>query len=666
MKTNFLFVLFLTLVQISYGQLILADSTYIYDKNGVKQWYYIQKDVFCFKLTSDLQYSGDLNPCVANLSYWENAPSKFNELNFNEISTPNQRYEQVMDIQNLTNFEGYSIAISRSSSENFSAQQFYRTDDMILITFNDPQLDNNTIHEFASNYNIELVHTPSETLPSIVSWTYIFKIIPDKRKTLTTIELAQILNENEPQLIKLAEPNMYSVHPLSCSPTSEVGLNLGGNNGTWHIRNTGGIIWNGLSGLNDADADICECWGEGYTGNGIKVGIIDFGGIEFTHPDFEGTNIPKAYNAASANYHTTNFAIDPNDSHGMNVTGVVGATPNNNSLGQRWAVGAAYNATVIPYITQLTGALTTNGQIATSIQRAIEDSVDVINMSFRTDPAVGTIDIQLNNATTVGRPDPNNPGSYRGIVCVAGVGNDNIDASNFPANLPNVIGVGWTNPEDYRSAYNSPAPNGGGWLTSPGGGSTYGPPSYNYDVVAPGENIMTTNFSSSGAPYILPIGSSFSSPIVASIAAMILEKNNSLNWYEVRDLIRNGAQKVHPSTYNYNMYSGYPGYNNEMFYGRVSCINSINQTTLGTSVSEKAVQLAVINLGDFQYVIITPVSGEVQNYELYDMSGRLLINGYINPGATELPVDLLKYTSGIYLLKIYNSQKSILSTKLVK
>lgn len=177
---------------------------------------------------------------------------------------------------------------------------------------------------------------------------------------------------------------------------------------------------------------------------------------------------------------------------------------------------------------------------------------------------------------------------------------------------------------------------------------------------------MTTNFSSSGAPYILPIGSSFSSPIVASIAAMILEKNNSLNWYEVRDLIRNGAQKVHPSTYNYNMYSGYPGYNNEMFYGRVSCINSINQTTLGNSVSEKAVQLAVINLGDFQYVIITPVSGKVQNYELYDMSGRLLINGYINPGATELPVDLLKYTSGIYLLKIYNSQKSILSTKLIK
>src|SRR5690554_843735 len=439
MKSKILFFMGILGASSSYSQSIPADSTYIYDQHGVQHWYHIQKDVYCFKLDAEAEYTGSVNPCVENQEYWNNAPSKFNEINFSPTSTYLQRYNQIIQLQNLSDYELSSVALTKMDTADYTQQQFYRTDDRILITFNDPLLDNTAIDVFADAYNLEMVHEPSSFLPNSVSWTYIFRLIPDREGLMTTVRLAQIINENEPQLVKLAEPNMYSVEPLNCQPTTEMSLTPGNIQGTWHIRNTGDVIWNGQSGTIDADADICECWGAGYTGEGIKMGIIDFGGIEFSHNDFEGSNIPKAYNILTEQYTSSNFTIQ-NNGHAMQVTGIVAATPNNTALGQRWAVGAAYNTEVIPYINEFIGASGMNSQIAQSIQAAVEEGVDIINMSFRTNAAFGSIDIQINNAIAVGRPDPNNPNNALGIVCVAAVGNDDLVGSHFPANLPNVIG----------------------------------------------------------------------------------------------------------------------------------------------------------------------------------------------------------------------------------
>ena len=645
----------------------IPDSTYIYDKNGIKHWYHIQEDVFSFVLLNEAQYSGVLESCVDTLKYWQNASTKLNELKFDPNSSFVCRDTQIVLIENLSDFVVPSIALTDDPNATYIDNKYYRTDDKILVTFNDLVIDSIVLNDFQNHYSLELVHEPSDLLPNSVSWTYIFRMKQMLPFAKTTIGLAQFMNEFDRRLVKLAEPNMYSVEPLTCQPTTEMDLTPGNINGTWHIRNTGGVIWNGQSGSDDADADLCECWGEGYTGEGVKMGIIDFGGIEFSHDDFEGSNIPKAYNVDDDEYENTDFTLQ-NNGHAMQVTGMVAATPNNTSLGQRWAVGAAYNTEVIPYINQIGGSTTpaaTNGQIAQSIQAAVIEGVDIINMSFRVNAALGSIDLQINNAVNTGRPDPNDPNNYLGIICIAGVGNDNIQGSNFPANMPNVIGVGWSNPEDYRSAYTAPG-SGGGWTTNSGQGSTYGPPEYNYDVVAPGELLMTTNLSSTGqGDYAIQIGSSFSSPIVASIAAMMLEKNSLLTWNQVRYILRNGAEKVNTSTYDYNMFGIAPGYNEEMFYGRVSCINSI-QSTVSVDENEKPVELTVLNLGEDQYKIYTPTSTEKQPYALYDMSGRVLLNGSVNSGSSEIPIDLSNYNSGMYILKIYNSERTILSTKLIK
>jgi hypothetical protein len=648
----------------SIAQLTL-DSTFVYDEAGVKHWYHIQKDVYCFKIAGDVEYSGTLNPCVANVTYWDNAPSKFNEVNFNPASPLMQRANQVTQIQNMSDYTVSSYSLTKDATSDFTQQEYYRTDDLLLITFNDPSLSAVAVNAFASLYQLTVVHAPDPALPNSVSWSYIFKLIPIKGEERNTIAMAQLINESEPTLVKLAEPNMYATYPLGCNPTSEIGLSPGGTDGTWHIRNTGGVIWSGYSGTNDADADICECWGEGYTGNGIKVGIIDFGGIKFSHDDYSGTNINQMYNAQDGFYYTTDTYLDPANGHGQQVTGVVAATPNNSTLGFRYAVGSAYSAEVIPYIVaDFSGGLpASNSQISTSIQRAVLDGVDVVNMSFKTNAGVGTIGIQINNATSTGRPDLAAPGGAWGIVFVAGAGNDDVNGTSFPANMVNVIGVGWSNPEDYRSSYNAPG-TGGSWTAAPGEGSTYGDPSNNFDVVAPGELIMTTDYGSGN--YIFAKGSSFSAPIVSSVTAIILDKNPNLTYIEVRDLIRDGAEKVHPGLYNYNMYGAAPGYNDEMFYGRVSCINSISLTPLTIGEQEELAQLTVMKQNENQYLIFLPQNQENLSYKLYDMSGRLLFIQEIEDGFAEVLVDLTNFSSGMFIFELTNNDRPLATTKLIK
>jgi len=668
MKTKIiLFSLTLMFTAISYGQLLGLDSTYIYKENGSKEWYYIQKDVYCFKLSSDTPYNGGVNSCVSVLDYWNNTSTKFNEICFDPNSSVFSRALQVNSIQGMSDYAISSYALTKASDSTFEAQKYYRTDDLIMVTFNDPLLDNVSIDNFKATYSLEMDYEPPfANLSNTVSWAYTFKIVPIKGQELNSIDLAQKINQNEPTLVKLAEPNMYATSSLACSPTTEVGLIISsGINGTWHIQNTGGVVWNGYNGVPDADADICECWGEGYTGAGVKVGIIDFGGIEFNHPDFTGINMPNAYNAVSGSNEVSDFYLNSVFGHGMQVTGVVGATPNNTSLGQRWAVGSAYGSEIKPYIVAdfSGGTAISNAQIAQSIIEAIGNGMDVINMSFQTNAGTAIIESQINNGTLTGRPD--GFGGFNGIVFVAGTGNNNENNTNFPANLPNVIGVGWSNPEDYRSSYTSPAPNGGSWTTNPNEGSTYGDPSTNFDVVAPGELIMTTDISTTPGLYITSKGSSVATPIVSSIASIILEKDPSLNFNEVKARIRNGAEKVNTGTYDYNMYPGTPGYNLEMFYGRVSCINSLSATA-NTSEFNKTINLTVIRQNENQYLVYVPESNTNQSYQIYDMTGRIVYSSIIELGTSQILVDLSNFTKGMYILQLNNGAKPIASTKLIK
>ncbi|WP_169312095.1 S8 family peptidase [Fluviicola taffensis] len=536
-------------------------------------------------------------------------------------------------------------------------QRYYRTDDQLLITFHDPLIDSATIASFANEYQLKLVHKPSTLLNNSVSWGYIFKLDAKPDTILNTIIMANVIATYESALVKYVTPNIIGGDFLDCGVVSEMNTSTGGISGTWHIRNEGQVIWNGQSGVNDADADICECWGAGFTGDGVKIGVIDEGGFESSHPDIKpfgaGFNATLPLNTYPPS--GTDFYSDYSG-HGMAVSGVIGATPNNTSLGERWAAGVAYDATLHPYLVNLSAT-----QVLEALQAANEMGMDVVNMSFRI-PFDANINNHITNSLTTTRFVN---GQYRGVIFVAATGNDNLQASNFPANHPGVIGVGMTNPEDYRSNYDLVNT----WTTNPNKGSTYGPPSFNYDVVAPGEIIMTLDLKGANGfdagDYIVPLaGTSFSTPIVSGIASILLQKNPNLTYAEVKNLIRNGADKVRPSTYNYSMYPGTPGYNNEMFYGRVSCINSLNQV-LG--INENSLQkLTVQSFTNYNYVLVLPEFKENQRVTIVNALGQTVWEESVVESKYGVEFSMEKFSSGLYLLNLYENEVLLGNFKLIK
>lgn len=659
------------------GQLIVADSVYIYDMDGVKDWYKVQKDVFCFSFTDNSKYTGQLPPCVDTIIYYSNSYSQFNEVHFKGSYGTSSRMSFVDYITSLNEFKTLAYALSKTTS-SYVHREFFQTDDVLMITFNNPSLSSGEISTFADKYELEMVYAPDPSLPSGVSWAYSFKMKKSlKDKYRTSVGLAKTLNEHEVSLVKYADPDTYTVKPLSCDPVDEMSSFYQSINGSWFLHNDGGTIWQGKSGTAGADAHICDCWGEGATGQGIKIGVIDHYGFQLSHPDFVNANIPHAINMiTSPPTIVTDFLFDNElSSHSMQVTGVIAAQPDNLTATDGYAVGGAYDATVIPYLCGIPRPFTSNVNrepIKNAIQRSATDNCDVLNISL----SIGTpgmLPSQLYNATIGGRPDPNNPNLKRGMVVVAGTGNDNrqlgtISTQNvvtFPANQNYTIGVGWSNPDDYRASPNSP---GGAWgLTTTG--SDYGNSTLNFDVVAPGIIIRTTDLiNSSSNGYKVERGASLATPVVSSIAAMILQKRPDLTYQQVKEIIRNGADKVHSidngGIYNYNM--GQPGFNVEMFYGRVNCFNSLKiAETLDVKENSQIITTIIRDNYDGSFIITTPQNQEQKTVAVYDLSGKLLTEEMINKEAA-CKVDLSAYEKGMYLLKIYDTKGNSFTAKLMR
>lgn len=96
-----------------FAQNLSTDSTFTYNENRQKEWYYIQKDVYCFKLKDEAKYLNYYHKAIDTVLYWNNVTSKFNEIHFNENSNLSEREEVIDQIRNLPNFEVESYALTR-------------------------------------------------------------------------------------------------------------------------------------------------------------------------------------------------------------------------------------------------------------------------------------------------------------------------------------------------------------------------------------------------------------------------------------------------------------------------------------------------------------------------------------------------------------------------
>ncbi len=242
-------------------------------------------------------------------------------------------------------------------------------------------------------------------------------------------------------------------------------------------------------------------------GNGC---IDDVSGCSFVSP----TSID-----ATCTLPAPGSALDDNG-HGTFVSGIIAAS-GNNGLG---VVGAAPGVRLLPVKILDCHGGGTAFDAAQGVLYAARAGARVANVSFSADGYSST----LANAIHIARE------SF-GMVVVASTGNGGEGKVSFPATLPDVIAVGSSGTVSDAQA-RSPFSN-------------WGP---EVMVVAPGLNILSTLPESfcggwlcvEGQPYALASGTSFASPFVSALAAMIISRTPNLPPQVVESIISRTAEPL--------------------------------------------------------------------------------------------------------------------------
>ena len=653
MKKLEFFAIVLFFTSVNFGQNF--DSTFYYNSDGSQNWWYIQKDVISFRCLGGSVYSGGVSSLIVNSSeYLEHCTRKPNLIKYNPGTTESQRLSQINNIMLSGSVESLSIAITKNlaTSNDFTQDEFVRTNDLILVNFVDPMISDGDVNDFMERNSLFAFHEPNSALP-VASWTYIFRI--DPTKWTNSLDACREIFVAEQGVIQMCEPDMNILRPLGCQDVGEMNdFSLSTTpDALWHIRNQGNPInLSSQSGEFDADANICECWDEGYHGSGIRVAVIDMGGYDYTHPDFVGQFLTGwEVLSGTAISHTSSF-YNPFDwtGHAMATAGVVAALPNSSQT--QTAVGVAYESKIIPI---LIDANISNALIA--IQTAVLEGADIINMSFgANNNAISQssfyFDVLAANQTGRGG---------LGCIVVGATGNDELDMRCWPAAETVTFGVGASDPNDFRGSYVQSQP----WTWSTGYGSNYLFPLFSdgniprYNVVAPGTSIMTAwtqdYFGTQTYSYGTWTGTSVATPIVSGIAAMILEKNPLLTHDQVKLVIQSTTDLIRPLSYNYSGFPYIPGYSQEVFFGRVNCFNAISSVVVGIENScDEVAKIDLATLSSDEYLLLF---GQTSNrsgaqIRLFDLSGRLILETTVSSGENTYLIQLSDFQHGIYLIDV--------------
>ena len=272
----------------------------------------------------------------------------------------------------------------------------------------------------------------------------------------------------------------------------------------------------------DADIDASQAWDYG-TSSSVVVAVIDTG-VDYTHVDLAaniwtntrevaGNGVDDDGNGYTDDIRGWNFVSNNNNpaddnGHGTHVAGTIGAV-GNNGIG---IAGVAWSVKVMALkFMDATGSGNLSDAVA-AIDYARVNGAKVINASW----GGGGFSSLLQSAITRFQ--------NAGGVFVAAAGNDganNATTPSYPANYPNVISVAASTSTGTLASF-----------------SNYGT---NVDIVAPGQNILSTI---PGNRYTSYSGTSMASPHVAGAFALLWGQSPTLTATQLVSLVMSNTDAV--------------------------------------------------------------------------------------------------------------------------
>lgn len=229
------------------------------------------------------------------------------------------------------------------------------------------------------------------------------------------------------------------------------------------------------------------------TGTNVIIAILDTG-VNGAHPDLAG-HMVQGFNFFDNTTNTSDVY-----GHGTLVAGAAAAI-GNNTIG---VSGVAWNSKIMPMrISDLSGNITYYSIVANALTWAADHGARVANISYgvNTSSAVVTAAQYMQS---------------KGGVVFNSAGNSGLVENE--ANVGSIITVSATDANDVLAGWSSRGAM--------------------VDIAAPGVGIWTTN---SAGGYSASNGTSFSSPIAAGVAALMLSANSSLTPQMLESILKSTA-----------------------------------------------------------------------------------------------------------------------------
>lgn len=399
-----------------------------------------------------------------------------------------------------------------------------------------------------------------------------------KSSTKEVLELTNVLQNDVPQ-IQVAEPDLVAdtAQYEFQVPTDELLTRQ------WYLENNGidpsgkGQDWKYRKG---ADAKVVEAWQILHEHKGfisspdITIAVLDKG-FDLSHPDFEGKIIaPRDFNYENSTLIPEPFAVQKGEvdstgktsteaDHGTSCAGIALAAANGSGV-----VGVAPNSKFMPIRYYVA-----NGRFMRAMFRHMTaNGADVASCSFgNIGLPMDRLSIRvLRDAATRGR-------NGRGMVIVFATGNAyDILKNNELATHPDIIAVGATTSEDTFAPYTNRTNNMS--VVAPGGYGHSGTMTTAdvgfLDNLSPTGELVEAGKGEADDPYYRhnAEGTSFATPLVAGVAALVLSANPNLTASEVKSIMETTADKVGDAgEYDES------GHSPKFGFGRVNAANAVRK-----------------------------------------------------------------------------------------